>query len=66
LPEGIRFWIDDLPAPAGTGEFTASVMPGRRLITVRVETAERPRRELRIEVDKPAGSTAEFTVVGGK
>ncbi len=66
FPEGIRFWIDDLPAPAGTGEFTASVMPGRRLITVRVDVPERPQRELRIEVDKSAGSTAEFTVVGGK
>jgi putative heme-binding domain-containing protein len=65
-PEGIRYWVDDLAAPAGTREFTTSVMPGRRLITVRVDPRERPRRELRIEVDKPAGSTAEFTVVGGK
>jgi hypothetical protein len=65
-PEGIRFWVDDLAAPAGTREFTTSVLPGRRLITVRVDPRERPRRVLRIEVDKPAGSTAEFTVVGGK
>jgi putative heme-binding domain-containing protein len=66
FPEGIRFWVDDLAAPDGTGEFTISVMPGRRPITVRVDTRERSRRELRIEVDKPAGSPAEFTVVGGK
>jgi putative heme-binding domain-containing protein len=66
FPEGIRFWVDDLAAPAGTREYTINVMPGRRLVTVRVDTAERPRRELRIEVDKPAGSMAEFTVVGGK
>ena len=40
--------------------------PGRHAMTVRVEMADRSHRELRIEVDKPAGSTVEFTVVGGK
>lgn len=65
-PEAIRFWVDDLPAPAGTREFTTSVTVGRHLITVRVETAERSHQEVRLTVDKPEGSTAEFTVVGGK
>jgi putative heme-binding domain-containing protein len=65
-PEAIRFWVDDVAAPAGTREFTTSAAPGRHAVTVRVETSERSHRELRIEVDRPAGSTVEFTVVGGK
>jgi putative heme-binding domain-containing protein len=64
-PEGIRFWVDDLSAPLGTREFATSVTPGKHAITVRVATDERRRAELRIEVEKPDGSTAEFTVVGG-
>ena len=54
-PTAIRFWVDDVAAPIGTREFTASVTPGRHTVTVRVEVAERSHRELRIEVDKPAG-----------
>ncbi len=66
FPDAIRYWIDDVAAPIGTREFTASVTPGRHTVTVRVEVAERSHPELRMEVDKPAGSMVEFTVVGGK
>jgi hypothetical protein len=65
-PEGIRYWLGDLAAPAGTREFTTSVTPGRHAVTVRVEMAERSHPELKTAIDKPTGSTAEFTVVGGK
>ncbi len=65
-PDGIQLWIDEVPAPAGTREFTTSIATGRHPITVRVNTAERTHPNLAITVDKPAGSTAEFTVVGGK
>ena len=65
-PEGIRFWVDDVPAPTGTREFISSVTPGLHTVTVRVEMADRPSHEVKIEVDKPSDSTAEFTVVGGK
>lgn len=65
-PDGIQLWIDEVPAPAGTREFTTSVANGRHPITVRVNTAERSHPDLTITIDKPAGSTAEFTVVGGK
>ena len=37
FPEAIRFWVDDVAAPIGTREFTASVTPGRHAVTVRVE-----------------------------
>jgi hypothetical protein len=65
-PGGIWFWVDELPAPLRTREFTTSVINGRHAITVRVDLEDRRHGELRIEIDKPAGSTAEFTVVGGK
>ncbi len=65
-PEAIRYWLDDLAAPAGTREFTTSVMQGHHAVTVRVDTADRSHPEVKIAIDKPAGSMAEFTVVGGK
>ena len=65
-PGGIRFWVDELDAPLGTREFTTHVASGRHAITVRVDRGDRREGELRIEVDKPSGSTVEFTVVGGK
>ena len=53
-PEAIRYWLDDLAAPAGTREFTTSVMQGHHAVTVRVDTADRsaPRGEDR---DRQAG-----------
>jgi putative heme-binding domain-containing protein len=66
FPGGIRFWVDGLDAPLGTREFTTNVAVGRHAITVRVDMGDRREGELRIEVDKPSGSTVEFTVVGGK
>ncbi len=66
FPEGIRYWLDDVAAPAGTREFTASVTPGRHAVTVRVATSERKHPQVMIAIDKPSGSMAEFTVVGGK
>ncbi len=65
-PDAIQLWIDEVPAPIGTREFTTSVASGRHPITVRVNTADRSHPELTISIEKPAGSTAEFTVVGGK
>jgi putative heme-binding domain-containing protein len=65
-PEGLRFWIDDVPAPIGTREFISSVTTGRHTVTVRVEVADRPSHEIKIDVDKPTGAVSEFTVVGGK
>ncbi len=65
-PVGMRFWVDDIPAPAGTREFTTDVVPGRHSVTLRVALPDRQSPEVRIEVDKPSNSSAEFTVVGGK
>ncbi len=66
FPDGIRFWVDDVDAPLGTAEFTTIVPVGRHPIVVRVDTSSRKEDFLRIEIVKPEGSKAEFTVVGGR
>ena len=67
FPEGIRFWVDDVAAPIGTREFTTHVTPGRHAVTLRVEI-RRTDRTARSgsRLTSRRGSTAEFTVVGGK
>jgi putative heme-binding domain-containing protein len=62
---GAIFWLDDEQAPAGTNSLTATASPGRHTVTVRVDTTTRTSPELKLEVAKPPGSSAEFTVVGG-
>ncbi len=64
--QGLHFWVDDLQAESGSPTLTTPLSPGRHSITLRVETAARPTRLVRVEVAKPAGSLAEFTVVGGR
>ena len=60
---GTRLWIDEV---AGPPAMIVPLAPGRHSITVRVDTAARPARTLRVEIVKPPGSAAEFTVVGGR
>jgi putative heme-binding domain-containing protein len=64
--EGAQLWIDDVRAPAQAAEFTTTLSPGRHTITLRVDTTNRSSREVMVEVEKPSGSPAEFTVVGGR
>jgi putative heme-binding domain-containing protein len=64
--EGLRFWVDDQPAPAGTRALTTTVSAGRHLLTFRIDAVARPSRAIKVEVDKPSHSPAEFTVAGGK
>jgi putative heme-binding domain-containing protein len=63
--DGVRFWIDDEPAPPDTPKFVTTLSAGRHTVTVRVDTKARSSHDLKIEVAKPPGSSAEFTVVGG-
>ena len=62
---GITAWIDTTrinnPKP---GPF--NLTEGRHAITLRVDLQARKSRELTVTVDKPNGSTAELTVVGGR
>jgi putative heme-binding domain-containing protein len=64
--EGARFWVDDAAAPGNTSEFTTALSAGRHTVTIRIEMTLRRSRELKVEISKPAGSSAEFTVVGGR
>ena len=62
---GARLWIDDELAPDGQAELVRALPSGRHTVTLRVDTNARPARDLKVEVTRPAGSLAEFTVVGG-
>lgn len=60
--DGVAAWIDDRPiGPDGTVE----VETGRHPLIVRIDTARTKAGELRVEVARPEGSSAEFVVVGG-
>ena len=63
--DGIRFWVDDELAQEGTHAQVADMSAGRHALTLRVDTGARKSREIKVEVSKPTGSPAEFTVVGG-
>jgi putative heme-binding domain-containing protein len=62
--QGITTWVDDRQLPT-EGAQIVMLDRGRRRITFRIDMAARGGRELRAVVDKPAGSTAIYTVVGG-
>ena len=64
-PEGAQFWVDDEPAPANAAELDTTLSAGRHTVTLRVDTKARASHEIKVEVTKPGGSAAEFTVVGG-
>jgi putative heme-binding domain-containing protein len=65
-PDGTRFWVDDQPAPSGTAALTTTPGPGRHSVTLRVDTNARKSHDIQVEVAKPSGSPAAFTVVGGR
>ena len=64
--DGASFWVDDQLAPAESKEFTTTLAAGRHTITLRIEPKVRSSREIKVEINKPSGSLAEFTVVGGR
>ncbi len=61
--EGVSAWVDEKPAEGAT--FAVELDPGVHTLTLRVDTAAR-KAPLKVEVVKPSGSSAEFTVVGGR
>jgi putative heme-binding domain-containing protein len=63
-PAGLRVWIDDQELDAN-GPLVSQVASGPHRILLRVDTAQRHRPEVRVVVDKPSGSSAVCTVVGG-
>jgi putative heme-binding domain-containing protein len=63
---GVRFWIDDEPAPPAAPALVANLAAGRHTVTLRVDTAARSSHDVKVEVTRPTGSPAEFSVVGGR
>jgi putative heme-binding domain-containing protein len=63
--KGLTAWLDDRPLPAGDSP-TAEVSEGAHKLTLKVDTEARGGLPIRVEVAKPEGSSAEFSVVGGR
>jgi putative heme-binding domain-containing protein len=63
--DGVAAWVDDRPMPA-PGASSATLTAGRHKLTLRIDTASRRARQVKVEVLKGTGSPAEFTVVGGR
>jgi putative heme-binding domain-containing protein len=64
--DGARLWVDDQLAGADSKEFTTALAAGRHAITLRIDPRVRSVGEIKVEINKPTGSEAEFTVVGGR
>jgi putative heme-binding domain-containing protein len=62
--ETAQVWVD-AEAFESQGQFEVSLAPGRHQVLVRVEISDRPAPELKIELTRPAGSAAQFEIVGG-
>ena len=63
--KGLSGWLDDQPLPAGDAP-TVEVGEGTHKLTLKVDVAARDRKPVRVEVVKAEGSSAEFSVVGGR
>ncbi|WP_435005109.1 HEAT repeat domain-containing protein [Tundrisphaera lichenicola] len=63
--QGLTSWLDDRPIPAGDSP-TVEIAEGRHKLTVKVDLDSRGEQPIRVEVAKPEGSSAEFSVVGGR
>ncbi|MDX2035574.1 MAG: c-type cytochrome [Isosphaeraceae bacterium] len=64
-PAGVAAWLDEASIdPKSTAG--VDVEPGRKKLTVRVDTTQRKKPTVRVEVARGEGSSAEYRVVGGR
>lgn len=63
--EGLHGWLDDQPVSTGKS-FTSELTKGRHTITLRLDASRRRSKEVKVELSRPEGSAAEFTVIGGR
>jgi putative heme-binding domain-containing protein len=61
----IPAWVDDQPAPHGTS-FVKELATGKHSLILRIDTRANRHISVKIQVSKAPGSSAEFTVVGGR
>ena len=59
-------WVDSAELPRGSAESAVSLEAGRHKVTLRVEMAAAEYPTVRLELFKPGGSSAEFSVVDGQ
>lgn len=65
--EGLTAWFDDQSIPlTAKHEAALELTTGKHRITLRIDTTARKSKTLLAELKKPPGSTAEFTLEGGK
>lgn len=62
---GLQAWLNDQPLDL-TSPAIVTVGTGPQKLYLRVDLAERGNQQLRVLVDKPADSSAAFTIVGGR
>jgi putative heme-binding domain-containing protein len=62
--EATQVWIDEV-AFESQKHFELELKPGRHLVIVRVAISGREAPALKVELTRPAGSTAQFEVIGG-
>ena len=62
--EQAQVWVD-AEAFESQKQFEVSLQPGKHQVIVRVEVSDRPAPELKIELTRPAGSAAQFEIIGG-
>jgi putative heme-binding domain-containing protein len=65
-PDGVALWLNSRPVPLEGSEARLDVATGLQRLIFRVDTAARKSQTLRVEVAKPPGSPAQFSVVGGR
>jgi len=63
---GLTAWIDQTPATLQDHTLKTLLTPGRHQATFLIDRPRRPEPTLKVDIQKPAQSTLEFTVVGGK
>jgi putative heme-binding domain-containing protein len=62
---GVTLWLDDQETPL-EGEPTIDLTPGRHTLTLRIDTRERRSNDhVRLELQRPSGTSAQFSVVDG-
>lgn len=62
--EPTNTWLDAEPFEAAK-QITRDLTAGRHTLTFRVQVGDRPDPSIKVELSKPSGSTAQFSVVNG-
>jgi putative heme-binding domain-containing protein len=63
-PSGVNVWLDDTDVTLD-GDPQVELTPGLHTVTLRIDTKQRPSATVRLEILRPSGTKAQFTVVDG-